>query len=210
MSKAVSIRLDGVGKRYRYEWVFRNVDFHFNAGQGYALLGPNGSGKSSLMRVLTGSTPPSKGSIFFEIDGQPIAEEEVYKCISWAAPYMELIEEFTFEEMIDFQAAMKPFKQGFDKKSIIEICELEKAAKKQIRYYSSGMKQRVKLALALFADTPVLFLDEPTTNLDIQATAWYKQQILEHKNGRLIFIASNQPDEYEGICEQVFHVLDFK
>ena len=88
----MDIQLSQIGKRYRYEWIFRNLDFHFQQGGTYAILGPNGSGKSTLMRVLSGHLTPSKGQIRFQNNGQDVPADEVYTYISYAAPYIEVIE----------------------------------------------------------------------------------------------------------------------
>ena len=86
---------------------------------------------------------------------------------------------------------------------------MEKSKNKLIRYFSSGMKQRVKLALAFCADTPLLMLDEPTANLDAQGSNWYLQLIEQFAAGRLTIICSNQPNEY-AFCKNRLNLLDFK
>ena len=86
---------------------------------------------------------------------------------------------------------------------------LEAAAKKQIRYYSSGMKQRIKLAQAVFSDTPVVLLDEPCTNLDLEGIELYHQLILNNCKGRLVIVSSNDIQEYS-FCEEKISILDYK
>ena len=95
-----------------------------------------------------------------------IAHEEIYSHVSICAPYLEVVEEMTLKEFLDFHHGFKPFLPGINTDSIIATLSLEKAANKQIRYYSSGMKQRVKLAQCIFSDTAIVLLDEPCTNLD--------------------------------------------
>lgn len=204
------IHLQDIGKRYRLDWIFRGVNYTFEAGQRYALLGPNGSGKSTLMKVLSGHLTPSKGAVdFYLTSGNPLPPEEVYRYISYAAPYIELIEELTLEEALRFHAGLKPLLPGMTPARVYDLLALPRTRQKEIRFFSSGMKQRVKLALALCSDTPVLLLDEPATNLDVQGVAWYKNLIQEFAADRLVVIASNDPHDAE-FCPVHLQVLDYK
>lgn len=205
----MTIQLQNIGKRYRLEWIFRGLDASFQAGERWAILGPNGSGKSTLLKVLSGHLTPSKGSISFENQGVAIKEESVYKKISYAAPYIELIEEFTLEEALRFHAKLRPLLPGFTPASLYELLSLPRSRQKEIRFFSSGMKQRLKLVLAVCSDTPVLLLDEPATNLDVQGVEWYKNLISTYAAERLVVIASNDPHDAE-FCGMHLNILDFK
>lgn len=204
----MNITLQNVGRRFNKEWIFRNLSTEFSSGNSYAILGPNGSGKSTLLSVLTGSLSPSEGQISFS-DTKDIPVENIYKYISLAAPYLELVETFTLKESIDFHFKFKNFASGLDAKKLVSILGLEKAANKQIKYFSSGMKQRTKLALACCADTPILFLDEPTSNLDVQGISWYRELIEIFGKERLTIIGSNQIQEYE-FCSAQLQISDYK
>ena len=203
------IRLQNTGKRYRLEWIFRGIDYTFENPGRYAVLGPNGSGKSTLLKVLSGHLSPSKGRISFEINGKITEPDVVYRSVSYAAPYIELIEEFTLEEALKFHAGLKPMLPGMTPARLYEILALPHARSKEIRFFSSGMKQRVKLALAICCDTPVLLLDEPATNLDVQGVEWYKNLIRQFAEDRLVVIASNDPHDAE-FCPMHLNILDFK
>ncbi len=205
----MTIQLQNIGKRYRLEWIFRGLDATFQAGERWAILGPNGSGKSTLLKVLSGHLTPSKGNISFENQGVAIKEEAVYKKISYAAPYIELIEEFTLEEALRFHAKLRPLLPGFTPASLYELLSLPRSRQKEIRFFSSGMKQRLKLALAVCSDTPVLLLDEPATNLDVQGVDWYKNLISTYAAERLVIIASNDPHD-AAFCGKHLNILDFK
>jgi len=205
----MTIHLQNVGKRYRLDWIFRGVDFTFKKGERYAILGPNGSGKSTLLKVLSGHLSPSKGSVVFEKQGQKIEPDAVYREVSYAAPYIELIEEFTLEEALNFHAKLKPLMPGFNPAKLYELLALPRTRTKEIRFFSSGMKQRVKLALAVCSDTPVLLLDEPATNLDLQGIEWYKNLIAEYASDRLVVIASNDPHDAD-FCPIHLKILDYK
>ena len=205
----MTIQLENVGKRYRLEWIFRKLSGSFQTGERWAILGPNGSGKSTLLKVFSGHLSPSKGEISFEHQGVKIKEEAVFKNISYAAPYIELIEEFTLEEALRFHAKLKPLLPGFTPASLYELLALPRTRQKEIRFFSSGMKQRLKLALAVCSDTPVLLLDEPATNLDVQGVEWYKNLISEYAAERLVIIASNDPHDAE-FCAKHLNILEFK
>lgn len=204
------IHLQDIGKRYRLDWIFRGLTYTLRPGERYALLGPNGSGKSTLMKVLSGHLTPSRGAVVFEKNGgTTVPVDEVYRHISYAAPYIELIEELTLEEALRFHAGLKPLLPDMTLARLYDLLALPRARSKEIRFFSSGMKQRVKLALAVCSDTPVLLLDEPATNLDVQGVEWYKNLIREFAADRLVVIASNDPHDAE-FCPTHLNVLDFK
>jgi ABC-type multidrug transport system ATPase subunit len=206
----MEILLNNVSKRFRYDWVFKNINIQFQEPYRYVLLGPNGSGKSTLMRILAGQLTPSKGTIAFQHAGKAVALDNIYRYVSYAAPYIELIEEFTLVEILDFHQKFKPFYKDLTTKRVVELLAMEKSQNKEIRFFSSGMKQRLKLALAICSDTPLLFLDEPTTNLDNQGASWYKELLLKYSQNRLLIIATNVPQDYEFVCDTTLQILDYK
>lgn len=205
----MKISLQNIGRRFNREWIFRDVNYTFGDNQAYAILGPNGSGKSTLLQVLTGSLTPSAGILNFSFQDKNVEIESVYKHLSYAAPYQELIEEFTLEEVIDFHFRFKKYSAGLDKAAVIELLGLQSSRNKLIRYFSSGMKQRTKLALAFCSDTAMLMLDEPTSNLDTQGVDWYLELAAKFAANRLTVICSNQPHEY-GFCSQIVNIADYK
>ena len=205
----MQIILENIGRRFNRDWIFRNINYTFSQSQTYAILGANGSGKSTLLQILNSSLSPSAGNICFFYQQKVVEIEQVYQHISLAAPYLELIEEFSLSEMIDFHFQFKIYQNGIDRHKIIELLQMESSRNKLLRYFSSGMKQRVKLALAFCADTPLLMLDEPTSNLDTQGINWYLQLIEEFAANRLTIICSNQEHEYS-FCQNRLNMLDYK
>src|ERR1700761_20995 len=203
------ITLQNIGRRFNRDWIFRGVDHTFTIGNSYAILGPNGSGKSTLLQVLNGSLAPSEGKISYEFEGKNVPAEDIFWQLSLAAPYMELIEEFTLKEVIDFHFKFKPYKPGLNAAAIITLLGMEKHKNKLIKYFSSGMKQRLKLALAFCSDTPILMLDEPTSNLDTQGVDWYLNLVQKFAENRLTIICSNQLHEYS-FCDESLNIMDFK
>ncbi len=205
----MQITLHQVSKRYRYDWVFKSIDFSFEKGGKYSLTGSNGSGKSTLMKVLSGHLSPSKGKVVFNGKNGDVAIDDVYQHISYAAPYIDLIEEFTLSEALIFHQKFKPFKAGINREAVLDILAFPKAKNKEVRHFSSGMKQRLKLALALCSDSSLLLLDEPTTNLDKQGIDWYLHLIENYLDDRTTVVASNVEVDY-GFCEEGLSILDYK
>ncbi|RZK80869.1 MAG: ATP-binding cassette domain-containing protein [Pedobacter sp.] len=204
----MTISLAKIGRRFNQEWIFRNVDYHFDAKGKYAVLGPNGSGKSTLLSLLMGSLSASEGKVTYA-EEKEIAVEHVYQRVSLAAPYLDLIEEFTLQETIDFHFKFKSFHPGIERDQVLSLLGLERAQDKALKYFSSGMKQRTKLVLACCSNTPILVLDEPTSNLDQQGVDWYHSLIERFTEDRLVIIGSNQEYEYS-FCDQFVHIMDYK
>ncbi len=192
----MKIVTENLGKRFNREWIFKKLNFTFESGNTYAIVGPNGSGKSTLMQVLWGQVFPSAGSLSYSIDSREIKIEDCHRLVSIATPYMELIEEFTLEEMIRFHFKFKKPVNSHSTDEMIDLMVLDHARKKPISNFSSGMKQRLKLGLAFFSDTPALFLDEPTSNLDKKSIDWYQVNLSNSRGSRLVLIASNVDYEY--------------
>lgn len=202
----MKISLQNLGKRFNREWIFRHFNFEFQGNNAYAITGSNGSGKSTLLQIIAGALTHSEGNI--EYKGEPpFDNKNPYQHIAIAAPYLELIEEMTTTEFLQFHSNFK--KLSHSTNEILAAVQLQNAAQKQIRYFSSGMKQRLKLAQAFFSVSAILLLDEPTTNLDRDGVALYHQLIAQHSAERMIIISSNVPEEYE-LCNEVINMQDFK
>lgn len=204
----MTIKLSGGGKRYNREWIFRKADLQFISGTSYAITGPNGSGKSTLLQAIGGMLHISEGTIVYQ-NGAGNFLENPYQAVSFCAPYLDVIEELTLVEFLQFHQHFKNPISNLSIQNIIGIIGLESAAQKQIRFYSSGMKQRVKLAQAILFDTPVLLLDEPCTNLDATGIQLYHSLIKTYCNGRLVVVSSNDEVEYH-FCTERISILLFK
>ncbi len=205
----MKIELQGVAKRFRREWILRAISLQLSAPGRYAVTGPNGSGKSTFLKILSGHLTPSKGRISFSYDGQAVPITEVYQYLSFAAPYIELIEEFSLLELLQFHRQFKPFQAGLSSNEVIDLMDLRRARQLPLSNFSSGMKQRVKLALACCSETPLLLLDEPTTNLDEAGIDWYHSLIERFAKDRLVVVASNVSQDFS-FCEEKIHIPAFK
>lgn len=207
---AFSIRLDKIGKRFNQEWIFNNVNLQINSGDKIAILGYNGSGKSTLLQIICGFVAPSQGTVLYEKDGNVLNIEDIFKHISFASPYLELIEDFSLDEMFDLYFSMKPLQKNLSLKEFISISSLEKIENKPIQFFSSGMKQRLKLTFALLSDVEFIFLDEPLSNLDSQGVLWYQELFKNYAMNKTVLICSNNIKEEISFCSRELSILDFK
>ncbi len=199
----MKITVTNAGKRFNHQWIFRNLNQELESGQHYAITGHNGSGKSTLLQAIAGSIYLNEGSINYFSNQENILPENHFKHIAICAPYLEVIEEMTAAEFLCYHTNFKPFVQGFDHQTILEEIGLTTSKDKQIRYFSSGMKQRIKLAQAFFSDTSILLLDEPCTNLDEKGISLYNRLISTHCRNRLVIISSNDKQEYASCSREI-------
>lgn len=204
----MEIRLSGIAKRYNREWIFSGIDHTFQKGNSYAITGPNGSGKSTLLQVISGFQLPSEGEIYWKDSKELIQPENWYDYSSICTPYLELIEDFTLKEHLEFHFSFKGVRDNISIPELIETGYFQDAVDKEIRYFSSGMKQRLKLLLAIYSDVPVVLLDEPTTNMDEAGVEWYIAQ-LNKLQIPLVIIASNQAHEFE-FCDVHLNIPAYK
>ncbi len=199
------ISLQNAGKRFNRDWIFREVTYSFDAQKKYIITGPNGSGKSTLLQVIAGLVPLSTGTTQYFIHDQPVSSDEIYRHLVIASPYQELIEEFTFSELIRFHFKFKRFKGNCTIEQLAEIIELTHTWNKPVKFFSSGMKTRLKLGLAFLSEVPLILLDEPTSNLDTNGIQWYQHMLHTYCTDQTLILCSNQSYEYEGLTN-VLHI----
>ncbi|NOS93797.1 MAG: ABC transporter ATP-binding protein [Cyclobacteriaceae bacterium] len=205
----MKIVANNLSKRYNREWIFRNFSNEFHPKQTYAITGPNGSGKSTLLQVLWGQLQPSGGDVNHWVNDKPLAVQDVFTSIAIATPYMDLLDEFTLREMVQFHFQFKKIRNNKSVEEVIDLTGLKGSEDKQISNFSSGMKQRLKLSLAFQTEANGLFLDEPTTNLDKKSIQWYWDQLIEVQRFTTILIASNDEGEYPPDADKI-DILSFK
>jgi ABC-type multidrug transport system ATPase subunit len=201
----MKITLIDAGKRFNRDWIFRHLRYEFLPRQHYAITGPNGSGKSTLLQVIAGAVAISEGAVQYS-DCPP---DQAYRFLSLSAPYLDLVEEMTAAEFLNFHSAFKPFLPSITLSAILDAVGLVHTEQKQIRFFSSGMKQRLKLAQAIFSDTAIILLDEPCTNLDAEGIALYRGLIREYAASRTVIVSSNDPQEYD-FCENRIDIREYK
>lgn len=203
------IQLNDVGKRYRKQWIFRHVSHTFNPHTTTALIGNNGSGKSTLLHVIYNFITRSEGQVQYILNDTVIEEDALHQLVAFAAPYLEIPEEFTLRELCDWHFRIRTPRQNSSLESMIERAGLHGHEDKVISNYSSGMKQRVKLILAFHTDCPLLLLDEPCSNFDEIGIAWYREEMMKQHHQRTIIIASNQRFEFD-FGDAALRIEDYK
>jgi ABC-type multidrug transport system ATPase subunit len=206
----MTVTLTHIGKRFNRETIFSGISHVFQENTNTVILGSNGSGKSTLLQIIAGSSTASEGQISYSHAGKTISSENIFRQIGFASPYMELLEELTIEELASFQGEMKPFRKGVGSKDVAGLAGLSQSRHKQIRHFSSGMKQRAKLALAILSDTPLLLLDEPCSNLDPAAISWYQALVNAQCSDRLILVCSNQQEQEYPFCSARLSIEAYK
>ena len=185
-----------VGKDFAERRIFRDINFTISGGESLAITGSNGSGKTTLMRILCSLIRPSSGEVTYNLNGQNLPEEEIYHHIGLVGPYLELYEELTAQENLEFFARMKKvpdYQARID--SLLAKMRLTGRENDQVRTYSSGMKQRLKYVFALLNQPPVLFLDEPTSNLDNEGVATVYDIMTEQKKDKILILATNDQED---------------
>jgi ABC-type multidrug transport system ATPase subunit len=189
----INLALINLGKRFNHHWIFRNISIEIPAGKKLLITGNNGSGKSTLLQTLSGFQNASEGHTEIKLNNQLVEAAKFYQCFSFAAPYSELPELLTPKEIIDFQSKILHKSLTVKKKEFLEKTFLNKQANKPIKYFSSGMKQRLKLGLAFFSKSPILLLDEPTSNLDEIGINWYQELLNGNETmDKITIVATNQ------------------
>lgn len=205
----LKISLENIGKKFKNEWIFRNLSFKFNKNEPIAIIGPNGSGKSTLMQALSGAIPINEGKVTYMESGQLISEDKWHELLSFSAPYLELIEEFTLAESVNFHTKFKPFQDDINTSDFLQILELEKHKDKPVKNFSSGMRQKLKLGLAFYSKNDIILLDEPTSNLDQKGFEWYLENVEKALENKIVIVSSNEPKEYI-FCKNHLNILNFK
>jgi ABC-type multidrug transport system ATPase subunit len=206
----LNITLKNIGKRFQKEWIFQGIDVTFEKDDKVAILGGNGSGKSTLLQILSGYLTPSEGSVSWINRNGPIGVANVFSNVSLATPYMALYDEFTLKENFEFFISFKQLKGIRKASEFAEEIDLSQALNKPLKEFSSGMRQRVKLGLAIIADTDFLLLDEPSSHLDANAIKWYNDLVIKYAENRIVFVASNKEESEIPFCNKRIEILDFK
>ena len=191
----MQVEFKSIAKRFDREWIIKDFSFTFESGNCYGIQGRNGAGKSTLLKMLAGHLSPSRGRLSFRLREKNLASSEVYPHLSYVAPYVDIIEEMSLLEALKFHFQFKPILPQFTVEELPQVLGLSLQKQRRINAYSSGMKQRVLLGLALFSNTPLLLLDEPTTTLDEQGQEWFQTQLDKCKKDRLVIIASNVKED---------------
>lgn len=186
-----------LGKRFARQCIVRDFTHDFTPGSVTAISGPNGSGKSTLLRLLSAQLLPSEGDVGFSVSGIAVPDERRYRSVALTGPYLELIEELTGEELVASHARVRGLRQNLQPADLWARLSWTKGMRRQrIASYSSGMKQRVRLLLAMATEAGAVMLDEPTSNLDAEGVGWYRDLLADWTAGRTLLIASNEERDF--------------
>ena len=196
----MDLSIQKLSKAFNQRNVFQELTFHIKSGSRQAITGANGSGKSTLLKILSGGLLPTSGQIHYSIDGLTIEEDAVYKHVHFVAPYNTVIEELNLPELFSLHHRLGLLKGFEDYSQWKAKLQYPFHPERQIKTFSSGMKQRVKLGLALLDDRSLILLDEPGSNLDVQGKKWFYDLMKELKSSQTLVIASNEPTEID-FCE---------
>lgn len=195
MADPVQIELTKIGKRFK-SWIFRDIDLIFESSVFYGIVGHNGIGKSTLLRIISGYTSPTVGRVIYSSVHGPLDIQSAAGTVSYAAPYIDLIDELTVTEMVLFHQSFRKFFPALRQiEDILRVIELYKHRDTLVGDLSSGLMQRLKVGLMIVTESPVLLLDEPTSYLDLNGKQWYHQLLEKYRPGRLVIVASNDPDD---------------
>jgi ABC-type multidrug transport system ATPase subunit len=197
------IRLAGLRVLYGSFAAVDGLDLEIKSGELFGLLGPNGAGKSTTIRVLIGQRRPSAGSV--TIAGFDVVRDwaEIKPRFGYVPDRENHFEEFTGRKNLEFFAQLYgvPRRRAQD---VLEMVELEEAGDLAVRGYSLGMRKKLLLARALLHEPPILYLDEPTANLDIHSAEVVHRILRERvKCGATIIMTTHDMDEVEKICDRV-------
>jgi heme exporter protein A len=187
-----------LAKRFGPRKVFSNISFELETGDSIAVVGPNGSGKTTLLMTLLRGYHPTRGSVVFAEDGAPLDENRLRGETALVAPYLNLYDRLSAEENMVFFATVAGAEiTGKQINQLLERVGLEGRGADAVGSYSSGMRQRLKYAVALLLDPSFLFLDEPTSNLDEDGKRIVSEIIKEYRSSKIIVIATNEPEEQQ-------------
>ena len=181
---------------YGRSFLFNNLNLEISSGCIHLITGLNGSGKSTLLRLLSTAIEPVKGSIRYQMGKQFMELETMWQQIALIAPYQELPEEFTLNELISLQRRFSPSAGGTDAyQQVSEYFGIASYGDRLLRDFSTGMKQKARFVLAFGSGRPVWLLDEPGSNLDTRSVELLHAFLLEKCGSHLIIMASNDPAE---------------
>ena len=190
----MKIILTNIWKRYNAGWVIKDFSNIIDPQEIIALKGANGSGKSTLLHLISGYLPLSKGDIAYKLGGKNVSHNDIYNYCSISAAYAELDEELSIRELFSHYRLYKPFIiNDFD--AFIEFSMFQREKDKIIKTFSSGMKQRLNLAMVLNFDVPLLLLDEPGSFLDKEKKSWFADNFNRFTEGKTVLIASNEESD---------------
>lgn len=204
----ISLHAKNLTKNFNRKAIFKNISFDFNFGDSVAITGRNGSGKSTLIKIIANVLNPTSGDLDIEDNSAIVKKDDYYKYTGFVSPYLNLYDEFTGYENLDITSKIRGDSSENIEEKIYEVLKkvgLYERRNDLLRIYSSGMKQRLKLAFAVLHNPVILLLDEPTSNLDKDGISVVTELAQSQKEKGILIIATN--DEYEkSLCTQEINI----
>lgn len=193
----LKLETKNLAKRFGARKVFEDINMSLQPGQSVAIVGPNGSGKTTLLQVIIGLIYPSVGKVTFSNDGKKLDFEQYRKHLSLVAPYYSLYDALTARENLRFFTTVGGCRVDDDKidKSLEQV-GLSGRGDDYVSSYSTGMKQRLKYAVAMLRKPKVFLIDEPGANLDESGKKIVFDLINSLRSNSIIIIATNEREEY--------------
>lgn len=216
--KNVEITCDHLSKSFSGKTIFRDLSLKISTLESLSITGRNGSGKSTLLKVIANIIHPSKGKVSIRENNTEINVENHFQKMGFLSPYMNLYDELTGFENLDFFYKLKSsgdFKSQSVKNfteyinSVLRKVNLFEKRSEPVKYYSSGMKQRLKIAFAIMNEPEILLMDEPGTNLDNSGIELIHEISGEQRKNGILLIATNNNNEKE-LCDQNLNIEDYK
>ena len=201
------VELENVEHRFGLRRVFSGVNLTVRTGEVGLVMGANGAGKSTLLKIIAGLLPPTSGTVCVQMDGRDLDARTRRQIIGYVAPDLTLYRELTGVENLEFFARLRSVKMEHPQlRDVLDLVGLRGRGRDLVGAYSSGMRQRLKYAFALIGNPPILLLDEPTANLDVDGMAMVERIIAVQQtrsDGGLTIIATNEPREEQWGTAQV-------
>lgn len=204
------ITAEKISKRFNNRVIFQNLSLELKPGEMVAVTGENGSGKSTLLKTLAGFIKQDRGTIIYKNKDTDVTKSAFTQSIGYVAPYLNLYEEFSPVEFLRIYCKMRNIKPSSEYLTeLFRDFRLFQHKDRQIKDFSSGMKQRVKYIAAFVGLPTALFLDEPSANLDSAGFDAVKMHIEKSLNQNIgVIIASNDEREYE-MAGKVISIMDY-
>lgn len=192
----ISLSIEKLSKSFGERKVLRDLNFAVSAPGSIGITGHNGSGKTTLMKILAQILPPTKGRVILTVDDRAVPADRYLEHIKMVGPEMALYEMLTGYENLSFFGKLAGVPMGrSEQDALLEPVGLAGRGGDMVGAYSSGMKQRLKYAVALLARPQILILDEPTANLDEEGKATVAAVMSEHKKKGILVVATNEAED---------------
>ena len=193
----LAIKVESLNKNFGERKVISSLSIEIKQGESVAITGPNGSGKTTLLKLLLSLLRPSSGKVTYFDNDRVLSKDELRHRISFVSPYLSLYDQLSAEENLQFFTAVRGGNiTGKEIDSLLSRVGLEGRGMDLVSDYSTGMKQRLKYAVALSNKPDFLLIDEPSSGLDDSGKAMMTALIEEYRSGSIIIIATNEKEEY--------------